>query len=130
MYKRQDLTGKVVSKDDNTYLIVPNGVTLKGEGLNDLGAEPRSQAHIYGLAAAAYKVQLEGDPIGGAPTGASGDDQASDEAGPRIEQIMPRVNGQKIPILLTALGILALGFAVLYRASPPNRQAKAPAPPK
>ena len=44
-----DLAGKVVSKDENTYLIVPNGVTLKGDGLNDLGAEPRTQAHIYGL---------------------------------------------------------------------------------
>ena len=39
--------GKVVTHDDNTYLIVPNGVTLKGDNLGDLGQEPRTQAHIY-----------------------------------------------------------------------------------
>ena len=50
-----DYAGKIATKDDNTYLIVPNGITLKGESLNDLGAEPRTQAHIYGLTAAAYK---------------------------------------------------------------------------
>jgi hypothetical protein len=126
-----DLAGKVVSQDENTYLIVPNGVTLKGDGLNDLGAEPRSQAHIYGLAGASYKVQLTGM----APAAAAGDqggDQAADDSGPSIQQILPRVNGKAVSILIVALGILALGFALLYRASPtaPDRQAKAPAPPR
>ena len=113
-----DYTGRVPSKDENTYLIVPNGVTLKGEGLNDLGAEPRTQAHIFGLSANAYKVQLTGSvaaaPAEGAGT-ASGAD-ASDDSGPRIEQIMPRVNAKTIPILAAALGILALGFVLLYRS--------------
>jgi hypothetical protein len=117
-----DLAGKVVSKDENTYLVVPNGITLKGDGLNDLGAEPRSQAHIFGLTAAAYKVRLTGAvaaaPAGAAP-GDAGDQAAADDAGPRIEQIMPRMNTKTVSILIVALGILALGFALLYRASPP-----------
>jgi hypothetical protein len=108
-----EYAGKVVTKDDNTYLIVPSGVTLEGTGLNDLGAEPRTQAHIYGLTAATYKVKLTG-AVAPAPAEAAPD--ASDDAGPRIEQIMPRVNGKTIPILAVALGILALGFALLYRA--------------
>jgi hypothetical protein len=111
-----DLAGKVVSQDENTYLIVPNGVTLKGDGLNDLGAEPRSQAHIFGLTAAAYKVQLTG-AVAAAPAGEQGGETAED-SGPRIEQIMPRVNTKTVSILIVALGILALGFALLYRASP------------
>ncbi len=117
------LAGKVVTKDENTYLIVPNGVTLKGEGLNDLGTEPRTQAHIFGLSGAAYKVQLTG--VMAAVQSNAAADTSADESGPRIEQIMPRVNSQKVPIILVVLGILALGFAVLYRASPaaPGRQA-------
>jgi hypothetical protein len=112
-----DLAGKVASKDENTYLVVPNGITLKGDGLNDLGPEPRSQAHIYGLTAAAYKVQLTG-AVAAAPAGDAGGEQTADDAGPRIEQILPRVNGKAVYILAAALGILALGFALLYRSSP------------
>jgi hypothetical protein len=110
-----DLAGKVISKDENTYLIVPNGVTLKGDGLNDLGAEPRTQAHIFGLSGATYKVQLTG-AVAAAPAEAAGGDAAAEESGPRIEQIMPRVNTKAVSILIVALGILALGFALLYRA--------------
>jgi hypothetical protein len=121
-----DLAGKVVSQDENTYLIVPNGVTLKGDGLNDLGAEPRSQAHIFGLTAAAYKVQLTGS-VAAAPAGDQGGEQGGEagEGGPTIQQIMPRVNTKTVSILIVALGILALGFALLYRSGPPS-----PAPPR
>lgn len=104
-----DYTGKVVTKDDNTYLIVPSGVTMKAEGLNDLGTEPRTKAHIYGLTVATYKVQLTGSV---APAEAPADS----ENGPRIEQIMPRVNSKTPYILAIAFGILALGFTLLYRA--------------
>jgi hypothetical protein len=136
-----DLAGKVVSEDENTYLIAPNGVTLKGDGLNDLGTEPRTQAHIFGLPAglpsgppATYKVQLTGAAVAvpGEPSAgdASGGDQATDDSGPRIEQIMPRVNSRKVPIILVALGILALGFVLLYRATPPAPPAPNPRGPR
>ena len=111
-----DYAGKVVTKDENTYLIVPNGITMKGDGLNDLGAEPRSQAHIYGLTANSYKVQLTGSVAAAPPAADAAPDAAADDSGPRIEQIMPRVNAKTIPIMAVALGILALGFALLYRA--------------
>ena len=107
-----DYEGKVVTKDENTYLIAPNGVTLDGAGLNDLGVEPRSQAHIYGLAATAYKIKLTGTPVA-ATTADSGDQP---DNGPQIEQIMPRLYGKAVPIILLALGVLAVGFALLYRS--------------
>jgi len=116
-----DLAGKVVSKDENTYLIVPSGITMKGEGLNDLGAEPRTQAHIFGLTGGAYKVQLTGS-VAPAPADPSAG-AADEESGPRIEQIMPRVNTKAVSILVVALGILALGFALLYRSTPPATNA-------
>ena len=109
--------GKVPSKDENTYLIAPNGITLAGEGLNDLGAEPRTKAHIFGLTANTYKITLTGEEAAppDAPDAAA---EQSDAGGPGIEQIMPRVNSQAIPILGIALGILALGFILLYRNNP------------
>jgi hypothetical protein len=106
-------SGKVVSKDENTYLIAPNGVTLAGEKLNDLGAEPRTQAHIYGLQGDTYQITLTGAEV--APPGAPDTAEPADNSGPQIEQIMPRVNNQTKLILGLALGILGLGFALLYR---------------
>jgi hypothetical protein len=105
--------GKVPSKDDNTYLIAPNGITLAGDGLNDLGAEPRTKAHIFGLAGNSYKITLTGEQIA-TEAAAQPDEEAS---GPQIQQIMPRINRQVVPILGIALGILALGFTLLYRNS-------------
>jgi len=105
--------GKIVTRDENTYLIVPDGVDMKGAGLNDLGPEPRTKAHIYGFAGSAYKIQLTGAEV--APPAAD-DAAAQEQSGPQIEQIMPRLNSKAPLILAMALGILALGFAILYRA--------------
>ncbi len=109
-------SGKVPTDDENTYLIVPNGITLEGQNLKDLGQEPRTQARIFGLQTNSYNVKLSGTAV---PTGdAAGGDQP-DNSGPQIEQIMPRVYTQVWPILGITLGILALGFVLLYRAHAP-----------
>jgi hypothetical protein len=108
--------GRIVTHDDNTYLIAANGVTLQGENLNDLGQEPRTQAHIYGLTGAAYKIVLTGAATDAPAENADAADSA--DSGPRIEAIMPRINGQTRLILALALGALALGLALLYRAAP------------
>lgn len=121
-YKTGDAyAGKIASQDDNTYLIAPNGVTLQGDGLSDLGVEPRTQAHIYGLSGDSYKITLTGAEAA-APAPADSGDQA-DNSGPQIEQILPRVNTQAKAIVVIALGILGLGFALLYRASDSSKEA-------
>ena len=107
--------GKIVTKDENTYLIVPSGVNIAGEGLNDLGLEPKTQAHLFGFSGAEFKIQLTGNAAPSASDSAGGGQ--SENAGPQIEQIMPRLYDKAIPILAVALGILALGFALLYRAN-------------
>lgn len=109
----ESYAGKVATKDDNTYLIVPNGIELKGDGLNDLGTEPRTQAHIWGLTSNTYKISLAGTVAPAADAPAEGSD-----SGPKIEAIMPRLYTKAPFILACALGVLALGFALLYRASP------------
>ena len=114
-YKDGDtFSGRIATKDDNTYLIVPNGIGLKAEGLNDLGAEPRTQAHIWGLTANTYKIALTGS-LAPAEPDAPAD---SSDSGPKIEAIMPRLYKTAPFILACALGVLALGLVLLYRASP------------
>jgi hypothetical protein len=113
-------SGKVVTDDENTYLITPAGVTMKAAGVTDLGTEPRTQAHIYGLPGHSYKIELTG-------TEAAAPDQPAadaDNSGPQIEQIMPRVYGKALWIIGLVLGILALGFAILYRASPAGKESR------
>jgi hypothetical protein len=105
--------GRVATKDENTYLIAPRGVTLEAQGLQDLGPEPRTGTHIYGLSTASYSVKLTGTAVFDAP---ADDSSAQQESGPQIEQIMPRIYSRASLILGLALGILALGFALLYRA--------------
>ena len=108
-----EYSGKVVSKDENTYLVAPSGVRLQGEGLQDLGEEPRTHAHIFGLSADAYSVKLSG---AAAATEAAPADTTEDSS-PKIEVVMPRLYSRGKLIMGLAVGILALGFAVLYRAS-------------
>jgi hypothetical protein len=107
-------TGKIVSGDENTYLIVPNGITIKGDHLSDLGPEPRTQAHIFGLQGTDYSVQFAGTLAPANETAAADSDAAAGQ--PQVVQIMPRIYGKLNLILPLALGILALGFVLLYRA--------------
>jgi hypothetical protein len=115
-------SGRILTKDENTYLISPNGVTLAGEGLSDMGQEPRTQAHIYGFNGTSYKIVLTGTE---AEPPASEQTESAESSGPQIEQIKPRLNEKVGLILGLALGILALGFAILYRAQPPAAQSAA-----
>jgi len=113
--------GKLVGKtDEPTLLVVPQGITLQGEGLESKGEEPRSKASIFSVKSASYKVQISGTMQ------AAGDGDSGDN-GPSLEEISPRVVRQNMKwILALAFGVLALGFMVLYRAQPAS-VASAPA---
>jgi hypothetical protein len=106
--------GKIASKDDNTYLIVPSSVTMKGDNLSDLGQEPRTQAHLFGLKGTSYQVELTGT-VSPRNTEADASGGGANDGQPPIQQIMPRVYSEAKVILGLALGTLALGFALLYR---------------
>ncbi|MGO9258158.1 MAG: hypothetical protein ACLQU1_17860 [Bryobacteraceae bacterium] len=113
----EEYRGKVLTKDDNTYLIAPNGITLSGDNLADLGTEPRTQAHIWGMGGESYKIKLTGaEAAAPADADAAGSQGDASDSGPQIEQIMPRLYSKAKLILALALGILAIGFALLYRA--------------
>jgi 5-hydroxyisourate hydrolase-like protein (transthyretin family) len=97
-------SGRMFYKSVPTRLVVPNGVTLEGEGLNSLGQEPQTQAAIYETTAAAYEVKLAGTT------------EQADDSGPTIRTIPPPgFDDHKFQILALTLAVLALGFALLYR---------------
>jgi hypothetical protein len=121
--------GRTVAKtEEPTLLVAPNGVTLQGEGVENKGQEPQSKATVYSVAAASYKVA-----IAGAMPVAAAEGDSSDNGGPALEEIAPKIlshnftatlagSALHIPstviILVLAFAILALGFIVLYRAQP------------
>jgi hypothetical protein len=92
-------------------------VTIKGDGIQSLGQEPRTKAAIYDVKGSDFKIE-----IAGAGTLQQGDDSASDDSGggATYEQIPPKVYGNMKWILVLAFTILALGFILLYRAQVPE----------
>jgi hypothetical protein len=106
-------SSRVIQKDAPVRLVVPAGVTLKGEGIELLGQMPQTQASIYGAKTLEYTVEIAA-AAAAAPSG--------EDTGSGLEQILPRVYGSLYPILGLALTILALGFAMLYRKSTHERR--------
>ncbi len=109
--------GKIIEKNAQTRLVAPNGVTIKGDGIQSLGQEPRTKAAIYDVKGSDFKIE-----IAGAGTLQQSDDSASDDSGggATYEQIPPKVYGSMKWILMLAFAILALGFILLYRAQVPE----------
>jgi len=105
-----------------TRLVAPSGVTLQGEGLNSLGAEPQTQANLYETTAPAFEVtvkgtgSLQGAQNAGAGGGAAGPSDNGDESGATLRTILPPgFEDRRVTILAIAFAALALGFVLLYR---------------
>lgn len=105
-------SGRTLAEGVPTRIVVPNGVTLTGEGLTSLGNEPSTQAAIFEARAQAFQVNIEG---AGALRAAASED-AGDEGGPSMQEILPRVYDRLALVLAPALLALGLGFILLYRS--------------
>ncbi|HTM52159.1 MAG TPA: carboxypeptidase-like regulatory domain-containing protein [Bryobacteraceae bacterium] len=103
--------GKVFYKGGPTSLIVPDGVTVKGEGLESRGQEPRTKASIYQTSAESFKVQIEGS--GELKRGEAAE---SEQGGPQIQFVLPKLYDKLYWVLALSFSILILGFVLLYRA--------------
>jgi hypothetical protein len=107
--------GKILYKGGPTRLVAPNGVTIKGDNIQPIGQEPRTQASIYDVKGSDFKVE-----ISGAGSLRQAEDTSDDSSGPTFEQIPPKVYGNMKWILVLAFAILTLGFILLYRARVPE----------
>ncbi len=105
-------SGKTLAAGVPTRIVVPSGVTLTGEGLKPLGTEPSTQAAIFETNAQSFQANLEG--TGSLHAAASED--AGDEGGPSMQEILPRVYDRLAWILIPAFVALGMGFVLLYRS--------------
>jgi hypothetical protein len=108
-------SSKILHPEGSSDLVIPTGVTIKGDNLEQVGQEPKTQANIYRIKSNEYKVQVEG-------TGslqqaeASGSGSEEDNGAPNIQEVKPRIYDQLYWILGIAFATLALGSVILYRS--------------
>jgi hypothetical protein len=109
-------SGKILHAEGASDLVIPTGVTVKGDNLELAGQEPKTQANIYRIKGNEYKVTVEG--TGGlqpaAEASASGSEE--DNGAPTIQEVKPRIYDRLYLILGIAFATLALGSVALYRS--------------
>ncbi len=123
--------GTVIAKGaPDMKLLAPVGVTLKGDGVAALGQEPTTGATIYGITGPKYHIDVEGS---GTLKSSSGSDSSEDNGSPRVSENMPKLFGLALAtgnpiepflavkwLFASVLGMLAVGFVLLYRKGNPN----------
>lgn len=105
---------KLLQTDASSNLVVPNGVTAKSDDLELAGQEPKTQASIYRIKNANFKVVVEGT---GALAAAQGQSEGSgdDNGQPQVQEVKPRIYESMYWILGMAFAILGLGSVLLAR---------------
>lgn len=105
-------------------IVVPQGVQLQGAAVQNVGTHPQTQATIYEVRGAQYAVNVQGTGSlraamsqrqgaeGGEPGSASGED-----SGPGIDSAKPLIYRRVYWVLAFSLGMLAVGFVLLYRTA-------------
>jgi hypothetical protein len=128
--------GETVAKGAPAMKVVaPAGVTLTGDGVTALGPEPEMPGTmIYNVENAAYSISVAGTGSLSADSGGEGQEDGT----PRVSENMPKLYGLVVAkgelfstllavkwVLLSVLGMLAVGFALLYRKGNPAAPAAA-----
>ena len=107
-------SGRILHREGSSDLVVPVGVTVKGDNIQLAGQEPKTQASIYQINGPSYKVEVEGTGSLQEPGAGSSDE---DNGMPSIQEVKPRIYDRLYWILGMAFGILGLGSVLLYRTS-------------
>ncbi len=113
----ETFSGKRLDATTPTRLVTPPSVTLTGDGLDSLGQEPQTKAHIYDVKNAKFEVAIIGtgslrQPDASAQQEDSGD---ADDGRPQIESGVARIYTQLPWVLGLTFAILGLGGVLLYR---------------
>jgi hypothetical protein len=104
-------TDKEIHPEAASNLVVPNGVTVKSDDLELAGTEPKTQASIYRIKDASFKVEVTGTGLIQDQAEGSGDDNGQ----PQVQEVKPRIYESMYWILGMAFAILGLGSVLLAR---------------
>jgi hypothetical protein len=110
----ETFSSKVLHAEGLTRIVTPSTVTVEGTGVETLGQEPQTKAHIYN-ASSEYSLKITGVGSLRAPQAAAAPDEDTGE--PQIEEKAARIYTRMYWVLGFAFAILGLGGAVLYRKS-------------
>jgi hypothetical protein len=105
-------TDKEIHPEAAANLVVPAGVTAKSDDLDLAGTEPKTQASIYRIKNASFKVEVDGT---GVLAGAQSEGAADDTGQPQVQEVRPRIYDSMYWILGMAFAILGLGSVLLAR---------------
>jgi hypothetical protein len=103
---------QLLDKDATSNLVVPNGVTAKSDDLELVGQEPKTQASIYRIKNASFRVEVDGT---GALQQAQSEGSGDDNGQPQVQEVKPRIYESMYWILGMAFAILGLGSVLLAR---------------
>ena len=107
-------SGKIMHGEGLTRFVTPSTVTLEGTGIETLGQEPQTKAHIYNAGSAEYKVKIAGIGSLRGPAAAPVAEEDTGESNDLKEQ-PARIYTRMEWVLGLAFAILGLGGVLLYR---------------
>jgi hypothetical protein len=112
----ETFAGKRLDRNMPTRLVTPPSVTLSGDGLDSLGQEPQTKAHIYDVKGASFEVAITGAGSLRAPDSSTPPEGGeADDGRPQIESGVARIYTQLPWVLGLTFAILGLGGVMLYR---------------
>ncbi len=106
--------GRILQAGEGNRLVLPIGITAEGSNIKLVGQDPQNKANIYDITGREFAVVLKGTAA--ASSGAA--DPNEDPGMPQIETTKPRIYDRLLYVLGLSLGILAIGFVLMYRAAP------------
>jgi hypothetical protein len=104
-------TDKEIHPEAAANLVVPAGVLAQSDDLELAGTEPKTQARIYRIKNASFKVEVDGTGVLQGQSEGSSDDNGQ----PQVQEVKPRIYESMYWILGIAFAILGLGSVLLAR---------------
>jgi len=112
-----EVGAKVLETSGPLRLVVPSGVTLKGDNLDLVGQEPATQAVIYNVKGNQFRVQVLGSGTLARGENSAGPAAPQEDTGaPQLQEATPRLYDRMGLILGLTFGVLLLGSILLWRS--------------